>query len=75
MSPLAAFAERLLDKFSRVLRNFVLARYRTPGGLLGRRRAQSTQKRPDNLKIRPKTPKTLKKTKFRPKPQKKINNK
>ena len=34
--------ERLLDKFSRFFENFVLARYRTSLGLLGRNRAQST---------------------------------
>ena len=34
-------------------RNFVLAQNRAPGGLLGRKRAQSTQKTPENLKMRP----------------------
>ena len=36
----------------------VLARNRAPGGLLRRTRAQSTQKAPDNQKIRAKTKQT-----------------
>ena len=40
---------------TRRVKEFVLAQNRAPGGLLGRKRAQSTQKTPENLKIRPKT--------------------
>ena len=36
--------------------NYVLDQNRPPGGLLGRKIAESTQKTPENLKIRPEPP-------------------
>ena len=68
-------SKHLLDKFSMFFGNFVLAYYRTPGGLLGRNRAQSTQKTTKNLKIGPKTPKISKTTLFRHKKNKRNHRK
>ena len=63
MAPPPQQPQRIFRSFQVV---FVLAQNLAPGGILGRKIAESMQKAPENLKIRPETLKHIQKSTIRP---------